>query len=1026
MTSPGRRGVESICLEALARPVEERRAFLDGACAGDVGLRQQVEALLARAAGFMEAPAWAAPSTPLTAGTRIGPYEIQSAIGAGGMGEVYKARDTRLDRTVAIKVLPPDVSGDPERRARFEREAKAIAGLTHPHICSLHDVGEQDGAMFLVMEHLSGETLAARLVKGRLPLDQALSMATEIADALSAAHRQGIIHRDLKPANIMVTPEGQVKVLDYGLAKHLATAAASPEVTLTAEGAVVGTVSYMSPEQVEAKPLDPRSDIFSFGAVLYELLTGQRAFRGDSALSTMAAILRDTPVRPTKLRADVPHALESIVARCLEKDRDRRFGSSAELHGALVEFQGRLSGRSAGITVLLRPRIAVPAALILAAVLGMALRFGLRGYRASWARDQLLPEIARLADEGRFADAFAQAELAKRVIPGDRTLQALWPRVSMTATVVTDPPGASVSMKEYAGAEAAWRAVGRTPLVNLRVARSYFRWRTSLEGFEDLEFGGPAPPSEMSFRLVARGTPESGMACLPGGRFFFEPIGFDTLGPWPIEPVCIDRFEVTNGQFKRFVDAGGYRTREYWREPFLLDGRKMTWEEAMARLVDSSGRPGPATWEAGSYREGADTLPVGGVSWYEAAAYAEFVGKSLPTFFHWYHAAGPHRHAAMVPLSNFTGMGAAEVGRYPGVSPYGVYDLAGNHREWTLTATRGRRYALGGAWNEPTYLTVESEARDPFDRAAENGFRCATYRGGKTPPAPYAATLDKSFRDYAREKPASDDAFEMFARFYPRDTGPLDARVESEDSSPQHWRKLKVSYSAGYGGERLPASLFLPKNAAPPYQAVVYFPSATPLHFVNSEPLVDMDRIDFIIQSGRAVLHPIYKGTYERQAELPVGGHTRESVTWWLSEVRRSVDYLESRPDVDAARIAYGGTSWGARLGSVFLAMEPRFRLGVLFSGGYNPVKRDPEIDDFNYTPRVSVPVLMINGRHDFVFPFETSSGAMFRNLGTVDESKKHVVLDSVHNVWTGSPRAVTVRETLDWLDRYLGPVRLK
>ena len=200
--------------------------------------------------------------------------------------------------------------------------------------------------------------------------------------------------------------------------------------------------------------------------------------------------------------------------------------------------------------------------------------------------------------------------------------------------------------------------------------------------------------------------------------------------------------------------------------------------------------------------------------------------------------------------------------------------------------------------------------------------------------------------------------------------------MESEDANRDNCRKLKVSYSAGYGGERLPAYLFLPNNAVPPYQAVVWFPGATALQVRKSDAL-NMAFIDFIIQSGRVVLYPIYKGTDERDAGLAVGHQSRESVTWWLSEVRRSVDYLESRPDIDAGRMGYAGVSWGARLGSIFLAMEPRLRAAVLLAGGYNLVSRSPEIDDFNYTPRVKTPVLMINGRYDFAFPFETSAAQM-------------------------------------------------
>ena len=239
----------------------------------------------------------------LSPGARLGPYEVSAALGAGGMGEVYRARDTRLDRTVAIKVLPSEVAGDPDLRARFEREARAVAALDHPHICGIYDVGSVDGTHYLVMPHLEGQTLAARLEKGPLPLDQALKIAVEIADALDKAHRQGIIHRDLKPANIMLTKAGS-KLLDFGLAKLRATAGPismsgmtrlatrAPE---TAHGMILGTVQYMAPEQVEGKEADARSDIWALGAVIYEMVTGTRPFQGDTPASVIGAILKDDP-----------------------------------------------------------------------------------------------------------------------------------------------------------------------------------------------------------------------------------------------------------------------------------------------------------------------------------------------------------------------------------------------------------------------------------------------------------------------------------------------------------------------------------------------------------------------------------------------------------------------------------------------------------------------------------------------------------------------------------------------------------
>jgi Tol biopolymer transport system component len=274
----------------------------------------------------------------LAAGSKLGPYEIVGPLGAGGMGEVYRARDTRLDRTIAIKILPAQFSTDPVRKQRFEREAKTISSLNHPHICVLHDVGSQDGVDYLVMECVEGETLAKRLEKGALPLEQVLRIGSQIADALDKAHRAGIVHRDLKPGNIMLTPTG-AKLLDFGLAKPAAppasvatlTGAATQTTPMTEEGAIVGTFQYMSPEQVGGKELDGRSDIFSLGAVLYEMLTGQRAFPGKSQLSVASAILDKEPAPISTLKPMTPPALDHSIRRCLAKEQERRWQSAADL-----------------------------------------------------------------------------------------------------------------------------------------------------------------------------------------------------------------------------------------------------------------------------------------------------------------------------------------------------------------------------------------------------------------------------------------------------------------------------------------------------------------------------------------------------------------------------------------------------------------------------------------------------------------------------------------------------------------------
>ena len=315
----------------------------------------------------------------LDPGSRLGPYEILGALGAGGMGEVYKARDTRLDRTVAIKVLPSDVAANPDSQARFEREARAVAALDHPHICGIYDVGTVDGTHYLVMPHLEGKTLAARLETGPLPLDQALKVASEIADALDKTHRQGIVHRDLKPANIMLTKTGS-KLLDFGLAKlrpmpgpismsgmtRLATRA--PE---TAQGSILGTVQYMAPEQVEGKEADARSDIWALGAVIYEMVTGARPFTGDTPASVIGSILKDDPPNVSTRQPVAPSALDHLVSVCIAKDPEDRWQSMGDIKRQLQWIvKGDGAKRSQSDLPKRRSVVAIATPVVVAAIVG--------------------------------------------------------------------------------------------------------------------------------------------------------------------------------------------------------------------------------------------------------------------------------------------------------------------------------------------------------------------------------------------------------------------------------------------------------------------------------------------------------------------------------------------------------------------------------------------------------------------------------------------------------------------------------
>jgi pimeloyl-ACP methyl ester carboxylesterase len=930
-------------------------------------------------------------------------------------------------------MLPPEATADPDRNRRFVQEARSASALNHPHIVTIHDIDEDAGTTFIAMELVEGTPLDRVLAQGALPVATALEYGAQVAAALPAAHASGIVHRDIKPANIMLKVRGappprtedgrlerrlsaadvancDVKVLDFGLAKLVERAPTAETMSAmgTRPGLIMGTAAYMSPEQAEGRPVDARSDIFSFGAVLYEMLTGRRPFAGTTELGTITAILRDHPPPLRSVRSDIPAEVQSIVDRCLAKDPAARYADAGALRAELDAIHAKLT-RPAEATWR-RPAVLIPVAIVLASGAAFGVWQTVQARRTRWVQQQAIPEIERLQVSDRSLDAVRLARQAEPYAPVEiaRVRQA-WMAMNLT----TAPEGADVEIKNYLTLDAPWEPLGRTPLRETRLPFGYYRVRIAKPGYLPLEIAS-APLGRPPIPLTPEQPAMSGMVPVQGG-----PYDVGVARTVRLPDYWIDKLEVTNREFRKFVDAGGYRDAKYWKEPFREGSRLLTFDEAMARFRDSTGRIGPATWELGTYPEGRSDFPVGGISWFEAASYAEFAGKSLPTLYHWYRAAPPEELSSdILNLSNFDGKGPTKAGERQGLGPWGTLDMAGNVKEWCANAAQGTslRYILGGGWDEPSYRYSESDARNPWDRLPTFGMRLVKNLG---PVNEAGAPVARVYGDPKSLVPVSDALFDVYRRFYVYDRTPLAARVDRTDDSAPHWHKETISFDAAYAGERVPAYLFLPKNVPPPYQTIVLFPSGYALSAASSQNL-DFRTFDFIIRSGRALLYPIYQGTFERRRPTAAGPSGRRDLqVQWAKDFFRAVDYLETRQDIDMQRLGYYSLSMGAYFGPIPVSLEPRIKIAVFSSGGLR-FNYPPEIQPANFAPRVKVPVLLVNGRDDFQAPIE-SQLRLLELLGTPSEHKRHVALEGGH---VPNDMRGVIREVLDWFDRYLGAVR--
>jgi len=1044
---------------------------------------------------------------PISSGTTVGHYQIISLLGTGGMGEVYLAEDTKLHRKVAIKFLTGDSNTDHQATQRFLREALTAATVDHNNICTVYEVGEEAGRSFIVMQLIDGETLEARLRRKPLDLSESVDIACQIADALTEAHASGTIHRDIKPSNIMITPRGVVKVMDFGLAKAIrhdtvSDSQARTEVLVSTPGAVIGTLPYMSPEQVRGETLDGRSDIFSFGVVLYEMVSGQQPFAQKSSAATASAILTHEPPALARFDKDLPPELERIVAKTLRKSADDRYQTAKDLLIDLRSLKdelhfaarlGRLShggsssgnsaaqsgsglvGRSsspsektaihhvnltqeasnAGVESKTSKRSAavkVGFAILAMLIATVAVWFFKHRANVRWAQQQL-PEIERLAQEQKFFEAYDLASTAQKYLPDDPTIGRVLPAISNTISINTDPAGAQAYLKRFEpdkdGHFPARQLIGTTPLNDVRIARGQYLLYLEKEGYAQVETTVSSatmhagsyvvypPPIKVEQKLFTSSEMPERMVFVPGGDYRLAAWARPTEARVNLNDFFLDKYEVSNQDFKDFITAGGYLKKEYWKYPFVKNGKQLSWEDAMKEFKDRSGLPGPRSWSNQNFPEGKGDYPVTDVSWYEAAAYAAFKGKQLPTIFQWEKAARNGLASSLVNYmpwgvfypgdtlsnrANFDNNGTMPVNSSEfGIGPFGSYNMAGNVSEWCLNEMTPGFIATGGAWGEPSYLFAEYSAFPGFYSSEKRGFRCALNSPGASGDQ---GGMHIEMKDEIPVYAVSSDAsFHEWSNFYNYDKTPLDSQVTDVKETPE-WRRERITFN-GADGERAIAYLYLPKNVPTPFQVVHIVPAADVQN--GARALTDSmeDRLAPVIKSGRAAFGVVIKGYMERLRPEgytepdPTKAEYRDKIVNWVTDIRRGLDYLETRPDIDVTRIAFYGPSAGSRTGIVLSAVEHRYRSIFLMGSGINSVDvtRITGANPVGFAPHISGPKLMMHGRYDEDTPLNTSGEPLFKLLR---EPKKLVLFEGGHI----PPLDIFVSTMNTWLDETLGPVK--
>ena len=686
----------------------------------------------------------------------------------------------------------------------------------------------------------------------------------------------------------------------------------------------------------------------------------------------------------------------------------------------------------------------------IASLLIIALGYGgYRGYdfwlKVQWAQTVAQPTLTKHIEVNDFAAAFKVAKEIEDALGPTPALDAVWDLIAAEISFTTEPSDATVSYRRYDQPDGPWTILGTTPISKTLMPVSPTVWQIKKDGYKSRIFARvPNTDTDVfiwpsHYQLDLENAAPENTVTVEAISSVFVPLSLISLGKTvDIGRFHIDRTEVTNQDYQEFVDAGAYQQEQYWAEEFADGDTNLSFTEAMNRLTDATGRPGPATWIAGRYPDGKANHPVTGVSWYEAAAYARFRGRHLPTIYHWGYAALPDTEIirpiapSMAAQSNLESEGTVPVGSTDAISAAGAKDMFGNVAEWAWNKYNDtRRYSLGLGWSDPAYNATLPSRVSPWSRLETQGFRLMSYDSGEADNSLTQAISTQNI-DIEKINPISDEAYNLFVSSNTHALTDIRA-IETKVDLPNGDSAIRVEIDYPSSGEKLPLYLLVPENAKPPYQTLIWMGGINALGSETNDSLFDFDMkiTKFLVQSGRLIVMPIWTDTFERNTRgfSPLSfskpSSFRELLGNWRKDFSYVLDYLQSREDVSSEQLGFMALSMGA-LSSPFLLMsEPRIKSNILWSGGL-ALRPDTNHQSANLlagvVQRINVPTLMLNGQHDYLIPNKNQQ-MLFDFLGTNPTDKKHVVFDAGHFGW---PIGEFVKENLDWLDTYLGPVERK